>query len=137
MLVTIILIVFFGENFRVGPLVFLVGNVGGYVSAQRSLAKLKDSEVIGLASSWFGLIVPPLVGGILSLVLYILFLSKLIEGDVFPKFVVDAGAPQDFRALIGQHAESMSAYAKLFFWAFLAGYNQNYAVDLINAVRSK
>jgi hypothetical protein len=135
MLAIITLIVNFGGNFRVGPLVFLIGNVGGYVSAQRSLASLTDNEVIGLASSWLGLIVPPLVGGILGLVL--LFLSKLIAGDVFPTFVPDANAPRDFSALINQHAEDMKDYAKLCFWAFVAGFNQNYAVDLINAVRNK
>jgi hypothetical protein len=137
MLAIITLIVNFGGHFRVGPLVFLIGNVGGYVSAQRSLASLTDNEVIGLASSWLGLIVPPLVGGILGLVLYILFLSKLIAGDVFPTFVPDANAPRDFSALINQHAEDMKDYAKLCFWAFVAGFNQNYAVDLINAVRNK
>jgi hypothetical protein len=135
MLAIITLIVNFGGNFRVGPLVFLIGNVGGYVSAQRSLASLTDNEVIGLASSWLGLIVPPLVGGILGLVL--LFLSKLIAGDVFPTFVPDANAPRDFSALINQHAEDMKDHAKLCFWAFVAGFNQNYAVDLINAVRNK
>jgi hypothetical protein len=115
---------------QVGPL-----QRGRIISAQRSLASLTDNEVIGLASSWLGLIVPPLVGGILGLVL--LFLSKLIAGDVFPTFVPDANAPRDFSALINQHAEDMKDYAKLCFWAFVAGFNQNYAVDLINAVRNK
>jgi len=77
MLVIITLIILFGPTFKVGPLVFLIGNVGGYVSAQRSLASLTDNEVIGLASSWHGLIVPPLVGGILSLVLYVLLSQNL------------------------------------------------------------
>src|SRR5262249_50266493 len=113
MLVIITLIILFGPTFKVGPRVFLIGNVGGYVSAQRSLASLTDNEVIGLASSWHGLIVPPLVGGILSLVLYVLFISKLIGGDVFPSFESDANARQDFSALIYQHAKGgLEDYAK-------------------------
>jgi hypothetical protein len=77
-------------------------------------------------------------GETLSLVLYVLFISKLIGGNVFPSFEPDGDARQDFSALIHQHAAGgLKDYAKLCFWAFLAGFNQNYAVDLINAVRNK
>jgi hypothetical protein len=70
-------------------------------------------------------------------VLYVLFISKLIGGEVFPHFEPDADARQDFSALIHQHADHMEQYAKLCFWAFVARFNQNYAIDLINAVRNK
>jgi hypothetical protein len=130
-------VTFYGGNERVTSLVFLLGNVGGYVSAHRSLASMTDDEVINFSGSWLGLVVPPLVGGILGIVLYILFLSNLIGGDVFPKFEADKNAPIGFEALFYQHAVDMPAYAKLFFWAFIAGFNQNYVVDLINSVRSK
>jgi len=56
-------VLFVGGTVRVGLLVFLIGNIRGYVSVHRGLNDLKDEEVIGLASSWWSIVVPPFVGG--------------------------------------------------------------------------
>src|SRR5262249_47269456 len=67
---------YFAGAMRVPVLVFLIGNIGGYVTIHRSLKDLTDAELIELSTSWLGIVVPSFVGGILGLVLYILFLSN-------------------------------------------------------------
>lgn len=52
-------------------------------------------------------------------------------------FPADSDAPKGLESLVAQHAEGMSAYAKLFFWSFVAGFNQKYVVDIINSVKTK
>lgn len=134
-----IMIAYFGAGTRVPALVFLFGNIGAYVGVHRSLATLQDSEINGLADSWLGLIVPSFVGGILAFVIYLLFLSNIISGDLFPHFTADQNAPAQpsFDILAYQHADTAADYAKLMFWSFLAGFNQKYAVDIIDSIRAK
>ena len=117
-----------GGDSRTGVLIFLLGNIGGYVGVHKSLADLKDDEVIQLSASWWAILAPSLVGGILAEILYILFLSNLVAGDIFPKFKPDNTAQEGLGSLMAQHAVDMPAYAKLFFWAFLAGFNQKYEI---------
>lgn len=146
--------VFFGEYFsevhgHTAILVFLIGNLGSYVSVHRGLGDLKDAEVVELSSSWWAIIVPSFVGGVLALVLYFLFMSGILGGDMFPHFVQhklvinDKGLNQCVEVnegvllLMAQSAGSMADYAKLFFWSFVAGFNQKYVVDIINSVKAK
>lgn len=134
-----ITIAYFGAGTRVPALVFLFGNIGGYVGVHRNLAQLSDDELSGLAESWLGLVVPSFVGGILAFMIYVLFLSKIISGELFPVFIQDSNAPltESFDILKYQHAQSVSDYAKLLFWSFVAGFNQKYAVDIIESIKTK
>ena len=127
----------FGDAARTGVLVFLIGNIGGYVGMHRSLGELKDDEIVELAQSWWSIVAPSFIGGILALVLYLLFMSGIIAGDLFPKFKPDANAPLGVESILAQHAVDMSAYAKLFFWSFVGGFNQKYVVDIINSIKAK
>ncbi len=131
---------FFGGAGRVGTLVFLIGNIGGYVSVHRSLGALRDGEVVELANSWWPMIAPPFVGGVLSLALYLLFLSDIIAGDLFPDFA--PYVPESGKEIRGpEHLVyqdgGLDDYAKLFFWSFVAGFNQKYVVDIIESVKGK
>lgn len=121
----------------IGSLVFVMGNVGGYVSVHRGLGDLTDAEVIELADSWWPIVAPPFVGGVLAVVLYIAFLGKLLGGDLFPVFEEDKGSALTLQSLLTQHAVAMPDYAKLLFWAFIAGFNQRYVVDIINSIKAK
>lgn len=127
-----------GTTANTGVLVFLIGNVGGYVSVHRSLGDLKDDEVIELAKSWWSIAAPSVVGGVLALVLYMLFASRILAGDLFPSIVPDKDSAQDtIKSILTQHADGMKEYAKLFFWSFIGGFNQKYVVDIINSVKAK
>ncbi len=137
LVVLCVTIAVFAGDFRTSILILLSGNIGGYVAVHRSLGQLTDNEVVQLSNSWFGIIVPSFVGGILAFVLYLLFLSELVAGEMFPKFEPNPEAAKGFESLFEQHGESMVDYAKVFFWSFIAGFNQKYVVDVINSVRSK
>jgi hypothetical protein len=130
--------VFYGHvHPRVGILVFLIGNLGGYVSVHRGLGDLKDAEVVELSASWWAIIVPPFVGGVLALVMYFLFLSEIVRSGLFPTFEPKADARPAVESILDQQAKTMQDYAKLFFWSFVAGFNQKYVVDIINSVKAK
>ena len=128
--------------FTVPELVFIAGNIGGYVGIHRSLSGLSDAEVAQLSSSWLALIVPSFVGGILACVLYFLFISGIISGELFPRIVDDAipegnSKVESFAVIFNQHADGATEYAKLLFWTFVAGFNQKYVVDIIDSIKSR
>jgi hypothetical protein len=111
-------------------LVFFVGIIGGFVGLQRTLRKLTKAELKSLNSSVFNFLLSPLVGGVLALVLYVLFISGLLAGDLFPKFV--HGTPvNDMTAIFSVHGEGPKDYAKLFFWSFVAGYSERFVTNII------
>jgi hypothetical protein len=128
---------FYSGAGRIGILVFLIGNIGGYVSVHRGLAELKDAEVVELVASWWAIIAPPFIGGVLALALYLLFLSNILAGDLFPRFEPFANAPQGLETLVAHRAVALADYAKLLFWSFVAGFNQKYVVDIIESVKTK
>jgi hypothetical protein len=130
-------LLYVGGSSRVVQIAFLIGNIGGYVSVHRSLGELADHEVIDLSSSWWPIIGPSLVGGVLAVALYLLFLSNILGGDLFPKFDPDENAPIGIESLLAQHGRNMADYGKLFFWSFVAGFNQKYVVDIINSVKAR
>ncbi|MES2940785.1 MAG: hypothetical protein V4864_24110 [Pseudomonadota bacterium] len=127
-----------GGDLRVPAYVLLAGNIGAYVGIHRSLGELKDNELAGLASSWLGLIVPSFVGGILAFVLYYLFISGIVSGQLFPLFAMDENAKEKSVDMLKElHLPWPSEYAKLFFWSFVAGFNQKYVVDIISSFKAK
>jgi len=134
-----------GKSAKFGlPLILLViGNIGSYVGVHKDLNLLSDEDIAKLSRTWTGLLVPSLIGGILALVLYLIFLSGLLQGDLFPEFTPDNDDPnanenKDFSAIFAQHAEGgMKDYAKLMFWGFVAGFNQKYVVDIIDSIKSR
>lgn len=137
-ILTLCMAVFYlGAGARTGILVFLIGNVGGYVGMHRSLVELKDDEVVELAKSWWSIVVSSFVGGVLALVLYLIFLSGILAGDLFPRFITDEYAPKGVESIFSAHATDMPAYAKLFFWSFIGGFNQKYVVDIIDSIKAK
>ncbi|MGY2440278.1 hypothetical protein [Pseudomonas sp. SDO52101_S400] len=125
-------------DYKVPFIVCIAGNIGGYVGFHRRLSILTDPEIENLAKSWFALILPSFIGGILAGLLYLLFLSGVIRGDLFPVIVPDDDPKclkQIFNDIFCQHAEGYAAYAKLLFWSFVAGFNQDYVVDLIENIK--
>lgn len=121
------------------PLVaFVVGVVGGFVGLQRRLKQLSDDDLTLLANSWVYVCLAPLVGGILAVLTYILFISELLAGDLFPKFVPDVKGPKDegLNAMFGIHGAATD-YAKLIFWAFLAGFSERFVTDIISRFESR
>ncbi|PYY82879.1 hypothetical protein DNK59_21255 [Pseudomonas sp. TKO26] len=126
------------DGYTIPSVVFIVGNIGGYVGFHRQLSHLSEEEVVSLCRSWFNVLLPSFIGGILAGLLYILFISGVVQGELFPQIVSDKSCrypDNSFYVIFCQHADGYAAYGKLLFWSFVAGFNQNYVVDLIENIK--
>ncbi|TKB27433.1 hypothetical protein FCL47_04655 [Desulfopila sp. IMCC35006] len=115
---------------------FSAGIIGGFVGLQRRLKLMSEDDLALLANSWVYVCLSPLVGGILAVVLYVLFISTLISGDLFPKFIPDSNelcieVKKGFSTIFAVHGESVD-YAKMMFWSFVAGFSERFVTDIIS-----
>jgi len=108
------------------------GLIGGFVGLQRRLKELTIADLQLISTSWIYTCLSPLVGGILALLLYVLFLSGLLSGDIFPRFVAEEIPQVGFSSIFNQHGESYKDYAKLVFWCFVAGFSEHFVTDVIS-----
>lgn len=122
------------SRFVVPVVIIATGLIGGFVGLQRRLKDLTVSDLELIAHSWIYTWLSPMVGGILAVILYVLFLSELLTGQLFPHFVPDSPAQTDagFSSLFMQHAENYQEYAKLVFWSFVAGFSERFVTDVIS-----
>ena len=132
-----------GDRLMVSWACFGCGLVGGFVSIQQRLKKVGDEELYLLSKSWFQILLIPVYGGIFALVLYLGFLSKVIEGPLFPHF---AGPPfsepiptsEDIRNFFAQTYPATGAdLAKLLFWTFVAGFSERFVPQIIGKSEEK
>lgn len=123
-------------------IVFGLGALGSFVSLQRRLKSLADDDLILLSESLLGAWLSPIVGGVLAAVLYCLFISGLLSGELFPTFCEAVNTkysdpfyntclPSTFKMLLECQADAPADYGKLFFWSFLAGFSEKFVVDII------
>jgi hypothetical protein len=94
--------------------VFFVGFVGGFVGLQRRLKTLPAEDLTLLGQSWVCIVISPIAGSILAELLYLLFISGLLAGNMFPLFVADEqGASSDgLKTLFQVHCPDAANYAK-------------------------
>lgn len=117
---------------------FSVGIIGGFVGLQRRLKKMSEDDLTLLANSWVYVCLAPLVGGILAVLTYVLFVSGLLAGDLFPKFVADADAMKHSGlAVIFAIHGGAADYGKMLFWCFVAGFSEHFATDIISRFESQ
>jgi len=122
------------ESIYIVPLlVFASGVIGGFVGLQRRLKDLTLFDLELIAESWVYTALSPLVGGVLAFLLFILFLSGLLSGDLFPVFLPDSNSSSEsFLSIFEQHGEGHKEYAKLIFWSFMAGFSEHFVTDVIS-----
>ncbi|MDI5919772.1 hypothetical protein QLQ86_03060 [Halomonas sp. LR5S13] len=133
---------FYNQRFLVTWAVPLCGIIGGFVSIQQRLNKVTDEELALLNASWFQILLVPIFGGVFALVLYLVFLSGIVSGDLFPVFSfpsrdeIEEG--EDFMLHIFQETYPSSGpdLAKLLFWSFVAGFSERFVPQLISSVTS-
>ena len=85
------------------------------------------------------ILVIPLFGGISALVLYILFLSGILESPLFPEFrlpefVEGAGRENIRQFLTETYPVSGEDTAKLLFWSFVAGFSERFVPQIITRI---
>lgn len=114
---------------------FSAGVIGGFVGLQRRLKSMSEDDLVLLAHSWVYIWISPIIGGVLAVVLYVLFISTLVSGDLFPKFVPDADPcfteRKGFSIIFDVHGEAVD-YAKMMFWSFVAGFSERFVTDIIS-----
>jgi len=122
------------SRYAVPSIVIASGLIGGFVGLQRRLKDLPVSDLQLIAKSWIYTSLSPLIGGVLALLLYVLFLSGLLSGDLFPHFVADKDMPlaSGFASVFQQHGDGYKEYAKLVFWCFVAGFSERFVTDVVS-----
>ena len=118
--------------------VFFVGFVGGFVGLQRRLKTLPAEDLTLLGRSWVCIVISPIAGAILAELLYLLFISGILAGNMFPSFVPDSpGASSDgLKTLFQVHCPDAANYAKVLFWSFVAGFSEKFATNIIRQFES-
>ena len=120
----------------IGIIVFTIGLLGGFVSIQQRLHRIKDEELRLLSASWLATALVPINGGIFALVLMLMFMSGLLEGSLFPKFpdltVSNIDTFKDWLSF--SYPQTGSGMAKLFFWSFVAGFSERFVPRIIGNV---
>jgi hypothetical protein len=116
-----------GETYLVF-LVFLAGLTGGFVSIQQRLPSIRNDELKMLSESWQSTLLIPINGGIFAIILMLMFLSGLVEGEMFPKLNdwFNETAPVDGASV-----------AKLLFWSFVAGFSERFVPQIISKTSSQ
>lgn len=134
-------VAFYYSRFPISWFCFECGIIGGFVSIQQRLKKVKDEELEYLSQSWIAILVNPIFGGIFALVLYVLFLSGIIESALFPMFSIPEfeGQPlptiDDLRLFfVNTYPASGSDFAKLTFWSFVAGFSERLVPEMIQRI---
>ena len=131
-------------RFPISWFCFEAGIIGGFVSIQQRLKLLSGDELAHLAESWVGVLLIPIFGGIFALVFYMLTLSGILEGALFPSFSIpafaDSPTPEDLRRFLTEtYPASGEDFARLGFWAFACGFSERLVPDMIKGTigRSK
>lgn len=131
------------DRFMVSWACFGCGLLGGFVSIQQRLKKFGDEELGLLAQSWCQVLLIPVYGGIFALVLYVGFLSGIVEGSLFPHFSSHpfsqpVPTTEDLRRFFSETYPSTGAdVAKLLFWSFLAGFSERLVPQILDRTSAK
>ncbi len=121
---------------------FLCGIIGGFVSIQQRLRTVSDQELELLTKSWFQILLVPIFGGVFALVLYCIFLSGIVSGDLFPDFYIpkppEAGPDKNFmfELFTKTYPSTGKDFAKFLFWSFVAGFSERFVPQIITKVTS-
>ena len=132
----------------IGVTVLVAGAGGGFVSSLRRLHCFEDifprREYVHLFRKFnFYVIayslIPPIVGAIGAIIIYLLFAGGVLTGDLFPKFVCTEGHTcTDFHGFVAYWAPAdAQANAKAIIWGFIAGFSERLVPDILNRLGSE
>ena len=112
------------------------------MSIQQRIKKVGAEELELLSLSWFQILLIPVYGGIFALVLYLAFLSGIVEGPLFPRFSVPTfSIPPTTNDMKNLFVNTFPAtgvdFAKLVFWCFVAGFSERLVPQIISAREEK
>jgi hypothetical protein len=128
-------------RFSAFELVALAGLFGGFVSVQQRLQSANDIDPffkrLELSAGWGSIIlIAPLMGMVFAIVLFELFVSGMVSGQLFPGFVSIDGAKVDLSSFqsfsVGSTPKSPTDWAKLAVWGFIAGFAERLVPDVVS-----
>jgi len=144
LLLTVILFIpaLMGGRFLVSWFSFGAAVLGGFVSMQQRLKEMSGQELRLLSMSWSQVILYPLVAGIFGLILYLLTLSGLLQGSLFPhysvpKFESPVTYGQFKTFLLTTYPASGADFAKLAIWTFVAGFSERFVPDVLDGLAKR
>ena len=133
---------FFSGRFMLTWAAFIFGIIGGFVSIQQRVKNVSDDELELLCSSWFQILLVPIFGGIFALVLYTIFIGKIITGAMFPEFQLPTPSENGVDAafinqlLTESYPKSGEDLGKFIFWSFAAGFSERLVPQIITKTTS-
>ena len=133
---------YFSHRFMMTWAGFMCGIIGGFVSIQQRIKTVSDEELVLLTQSWFQVLLIPIFGGVFAVLLYCIFLSGMISGNLFPLFYIpepkDATPDTAFMIDILTKTYPLTGQdlAKFLFWSFVAGFSERFVPQIINNVVS-
>jgi hypothetical protein len=127
--------------FDVWCMVFTAGATGGRLSLQRRLQSLPShgeslSDLVEL-SGRMTVRFTPIIGGIFSVVLFLIFASGLASGSLFPTLTPQDGIT-DFKSFIANlQPKGTIEWGKLLVWSFIAGFAERFVPDTLDRLIAK
>jgi hypothetical protein len=115
-------------------LLMAFGSTGAFISLVQRLNNVPifNDPVINFLSLKYGrysINVTPVCGAIFAVLLYFLFLGGMIQGTLFPEIKTIKGGPLFY---IKPPLSGLENYAKLFVWAFIAGFAERFVPDTLD-----
>ena len=126
-----------GKFFFISLVCFFAGTIGGALSLQQRVQKIPNSELDTIANSWITLLFVPIFSGVFALILYVIFLANIVDGNLFPKFEIPHEPTKgiDSRYFINlfsnTYPASLQDIARLIFWCFIAGFSERFVPNII------
>lgn len=132
-----------------GGFVMLAGALGSIVFFLRRFSHLREAELLYLNSSWWGTLIPVIMGAVMGLVLYVIFMAGLLTGDgggglftsnLFPNFTrptVPDGELLAIKTIFTVRPESVQDFGKLMVWCFLSGYSERIVPDILASLERR
>jgi hypothetical protein len=129
--------------------VALAGILGAFFSALTRLHRVDQLPLALMSDTVLGLnglhlvvysVVPPVVGALAAVVVYIGFISGVIDSGVFPKLVCKAATKtcNDLLQVLNDYGPEKAAdYGKALIWSFFAGFSERLVPDMLQAVLAR
>ena len=125
-------------------MVFFSGTIGAVVNNYYRLSRLsKQEEIESSELNKPGIIIQMYVSlflsGILGFVAYGLFMSGLLQGELFPKFSDNINQPYGdlYSFLVSVQPKNNSDAAKAIVWAFVAGFSERFIPNVLDSLVSR
>ena len=87
--------------------------------------------------------IPPLIGAVAAVVIYVFFQSRVLTSPIFPVFDCKLEPPlgpdgcSAFEHFFDFGPKGMVDYAKVLLWAFVAGFSERFVPDLVAKLARK